>query len=247
MQQIYLTILVPAYNEEKRLPKTLIKIDEFCRLHLQKAYELLVIDDGSVDGTSAAVKELQNDISAIVLHRYEKNRGKGYALRTGMHLAGGQFILFSDADLSTPIEELPGFLAKLEEGVPVVIATRKNSQAKVLKRQPAWRESMGKIFTLLSNLILGMRISDFTCGFKAFHAPAGKRIFKKQKIRGWAYDSEILFLANQLGYQIEEIPVQWEDSPESKVRIIGAALTSFGALLAIRWNWITGKYREVEG
>ena len=243
MQQIYLTVLIPAYNEAKRLPETLLKIEEYCCKTLQEPYELLVIDDGSLDETSARACELQQKIPTLVVHRYEQNRGKGYALRTGMHLAGGKFILFSDSDLSTPIEELPAFLQQLDAGIPVVIATRKNADAKILQHQPLWRESMGRVFTWLSNVILGLRVTDFTCGFKGFESSAGKRIFAMQKIPRWAYDSEVLFLAHKLGYPIREIPVHWKDSPESKVRIVQDTLSSFSALFRIRWNWAAGKYR----
>jgi dolichyl-phosphate beta-glucosyltransferase len=115
--------------------------------------------------------------------------------------------------------------------------------ANIFQHQPAWRESMGKAFTWLSNTILGLNVSDFTCGFKAFESSAGKKIFALQKIHRWAFDSEILFLANQLGYQVYEIPVHWKNSPESRVRIGRDTITSLCALLLIRWNSLTNKYR----
>ena len=243
MKQLYLTILIPAYNEAKRLPDTLVKIEEYCSNSIQEPYELLVVDDGSSDDTAARVRELQKQIPSLVMHHYDQNRGKGYALRTGMHLAGGRFILFTDSDLSTPIEELPAFLEALNEGASVVIATRKNAAARILQHQPLWRESMGKVFTWLSNTILGLSISDFTCGFKAFESSAGKKIFAAQKIPRWAFDSEVLFLAKQLGYVVREIPVHWKDSPESKVRIGRDTLSSLFALFLIRWNSLTNRYR----
>ena len=242
MQQLDLTIIIPAYNEAKRLPDTLLKIEQYCSGSLDHPYELLVIDDGSTDETAVRVRELQKQIPSLVLHHYDRNRGKGYALRTGMHLAGGRLILFTDADLSTPIEELPRFLEALNAGASVVIATRKNEAAKILQHQPLWRESMGKAFTWLSNTILGLKVSDFTCGFKAFESSAGKKIFRMQKIQRWAFDSEILFLANQLGYAVREIPVQWKNSPESKVRIGRDTLSSLYALFLIRWNSLTNQY-----
>jgi dolichyl-phosphate beta-glucosyltransferase len=243
MQQIYLTVLIPAYNEAKRLPGTLLKIGKYFSGIFDQPFELLVIDDGSTDDTALCVGELQKQIPSLVLHHYEENRGKGYAIRTGMQLARGRFILFTDSDLSTPIEELPAFLQALNDGASVVIATRKNEAAKILQHQPVWRESMGKAFTWLSNTILGLNVSDFTCGFKAFESSAGKKIFALQKIHRWAFDSEILFLANQLGYQVYEIPVHWKNSPESRVRIGRDTITSLCALLLIRWNSLTNKYR----
>jgi dolichyl-phosphate beta-glucosyltransferase len=240
--RIHLTILIPAYNEARRLPDTLTKIEQYCSSYLDQPYELLVVDDGSFDETSLRVRDLQKQIPSLVLHRYEKNHGKGYALRTGMNLAGGQFILFTDSDLSTPIEELPAFLKRLSDGDAVVIATRKNPEASILQRQSLWRESMGKAFTWLSNTILGLNVSDFTCGFKGFEKVAGKRIFEMQKVNRWAFDSEVLFLAHKLGYRIREVPVHWKNSPESKVRIVRDTISSLLALFLIRWFWLTGKY-----
>ena len=244
MEQIYLTILIPAYNEEKRLPESIRVIDAYCSKHLDQPYELLVVDDGSQDQTASLMREMQKQIPALVLHQYAENRGKGYALRSGMHLAGGQFIVFTDSDLSTPIEEIQPMLEKLKEGASIVIATRKKSGATLVQRQPLWRESMGKVFTWLSNVILGLNFSDFTCGFKGFEAMAGKQIFSLQKIRRWAFDSEVLFLAKQFGYKIVEIPVQWKDSPESKVHVIQDSASSLASLFLIRWNWFTGKYKR---
>ncbi len=242
MKDVYLTILIPAYNEAKRLPESIVKINDYCRANIKQYYEILVVDDGSIDGTATLVQEQQSQIPALVLHRYEQNRGKGFALRKGMDLAAGRYVLFTDSDLSTPIEEIDRFLRKLEEGARIVIATRKHTNANILKHQPLWRESMGKTFTWLSNTILGLEVSDFTCGFKAFEASAGKHIFSIQLIDRWAFDSEVLFLAKRSGFEIHEIPVQWIDSPESRVRAFRDTFTSLAALFQIRLNWSGGKY-----
>jgi dolichyl-phosphate beta-glucosyltransferase len=245
MTNVYLTILIPAYNEAKRLPATLRRVQDHCRTSLKEPYEILVVDDGSTDTTASLAEEMKSQFATVRVHHYEKNQGKGFALRTGMQLARGRFILFSDADLSTPIEEMHAFLTKLNEGNHIAIATRKKTGAHILKHQPLMRESLGKAFTWLSNCILGLNFSDLTCGFKAFEAAAGKDIFSRQKIRGWAYDSEILFLAKRSGYDVCEIPVRWINSPESKVRTIPAAFSSLISLFQIRWNWSTGKYAKV--
>jgi dolichyl-phosphate beta-glucosyltransferase len=244
MSELYLTILIPAYNEEKQLPESIQKIDQFCRSHINQPYEILVVDDGSTDKTASVVESIRAQLPSLRVHRYDTNRGKGHAIRCGMSLANGEFVLFTDADLSTPIEEVGRFLQRLEEGAPIVIATRKSAGANILRHQPLWRESMGKVFTWLSNTLLGLHFSDFTCGFKAFQSGAGKQIFSLQKIDRWAYDTEILFLANRLGYQVFEIPVRWVNSPDTKVRAFQDTITSFIALLQIRWNWFTGKYRK---
>ncbi len=243
---LYLTILIPAFNEAKRLPDTLRRIENYCRASLKETYEILVVDDGSTDDTVSRVEEMRSQYPNLRVHHYEKNQGKGYAIRTGMQLARGKYILFSDADLSTPIEEMQSFLKKLDEGTRIVIATRKRTGAHILKHQPYWREMMGKIFTWVSNRILGLDFSDHTCGFKAFEAAAGKDVFSRQRIAGWAYDSEVLFLARRSGYDVYEIPVNWINSPESKVQALPAAVTSLISLFQIRWNWFSGKYGEAQ-
>ena len=237
-----LTILIPAFNEALRLPDTLRKIHDFCKSSLTDSYEILVVDDGSTDETIRLLQTIP--VPNLTLHGYDINRGKGHALRYGMQLAKGRYIVFMDADLSTPIEELNKFLPPLKEGNHVVIGTRKGREARILKHQPLWRESMGRVFTSLSNWILGLSFSDFTCGFKGFQADAGKDIFSRQKIDGWAYDSEILFLAKRAGYRISEIPVTWINSADSKVQPARAAFSSLLGLLQIRWNWHSGKYKR---
>ena len=239
---IDLTLLIPAYNEAKRLTGSLKTILQYCQDNLNMPYELLIVDDGSTDQTPEVVKQLQSNNPSLVLHRYSQNRGKGHALKTGMAQAKGKYILFMDADLSTPIEHVSEFLVKLREGMQVVIATRKSAGANITKRQPILRETMGKGFTWLSNQILGLRFTDLTCGFKAFESAAGKDLFHRQKIDGWAYDSEVLFLASRAGYKTCEIPVTWVNSADSKVRLGRDTFTSLISLFQIRWNWINGKY-----
>ena len=239
---IYLTILIPAFNESKRLPETLKRIQDYCLSSFQETYEILVIDDGSTDQTDQLVREMQAQNPYLKVHRLSQNRGKGYALRTGMRLATGRFILFMDADLSTPIEEIEHFLPAFNEGAQVVIASRKSAGANITRRQPLLRESMGKTFTWLSNKLLGLHFSDLTCGFKAFESAAGKDLFANQKIDGWAYDSEILFLAVRRRYTVREVPVTWVHSADTRVRLLRDVFSSLNGLLQIRWNWMTGKY-----
>lgn len=241
-RKIYLTILIPAYNESKRLPGTLETIHNYCTASLQETYEIFVVDDGSTDDTAAVVQQMQSRIPNLNVHRYSQNHGKGYALRIGMHLARGRFVVFMDADLSTPIEELERFLPLLNAGTPVVIATRKSPGANITTRQAFLRESMGRTFTWLSNTILGIDFSDLTCGFKAFESSVGKDLFARQKIEGWAYDSEILFLASRSGYRVREVPVTWINSTDSRVRLLRDVFSSLISLFQIRWNWWTGKY-----
>ena len=242
-ESLFLTVVVPAYNEERRLQVTLEAIDRYCR-NLHRPCEILAVDDGSSDGTARLIKQLERDIPSLRLVSYGQNRGKGYAIRTGVLQAAGRFVLFSDADLSTPIEEMDRFLPLLIAGKPVVVATRKHPDARIMIPQSVFRTSMGKGFTWISNLLLGMRLTDFTCGFKAFHQNAARRIFEHQLIDRWAFDSEILFLARKFGYEIAEVPVTWTNSEETRVFLPRDTVTSFTALLKIRWNSISGKYAE---
>ena len=242
MDHIYLTILIPAFNESKRLPETLKRVQEYCAVSFHESYEILVIDDGSTDQTDEMVRKMQTSNPNLKVHRYSENRGKGYALRTGMRLAAGRFILFMDADLSTPIEEMDHLLPVFQEGAQVVIASRKRAGAKITRRQPLLRESMGKTFTWMSNKLLGLHFSDLTCGFKAFESATGKDLFALQKIDGWAYDSEVLFLAVRRGYRVREVPVTWVHSADTRVRLLRDVFSSLKGLFQIRWNWFTGSY-----
>ena len=245
-QEIFLSIVIPAYNEAKRVPKTLKIIINY----LQKGgnpSEILVVDDGSTDETLSAVQELQKANPVLRVITSERNRGKGYAVRQGSLAANGKYILITDADLSTPIEEFDRFLTQLAKGIPVVIGTRKHNEAQILQHQPLWREFMGKGYTWVSNVVLGLHVSDFTCGFKAFEQKAARQLFSQQRINRWAFDSEVLFLAGLGHYQVAEVPVRWQNSPETKVRILKDTLVSFLSLFAVRINLILGRYaRQAE-
>lgn len=242
-EDLFLSIVIPAFNEALRIPPTLRTI----AAHLNKSgkdYEILVVDDGSTDGTGNAITALEPEIPPLRLLSYGPNRGKGFAVRFGILEARGKYILMSDADLSTPIEELDRFLPYLLGGTSIVIGTRKHSEAQILQRQPIWRESMGKVFTHFSNLVLGLHRSDFTCGFKAFEQSAAKRIFSKQRIQRWAFDSEILFLADRENYKVVEVPVRWMNSPETKVHVVKDTIITFFSLWKIRYDSFRGKYKD---
>jgi dolichyl-phosphate beta-glucosyltransferase len=239
-----ITIVIPMYNEARRLPASLQKIEAYCSSTLQNGYEILVVDDGSKDESRQIVGDLAKQNPRLRLTGYTENRGKGFAVKTGVEEARGQYVLFTDADLSTPIEELEKFLPYLKDGTPVVIGTRRGAGSRIVKHQPLWRESMGKVFTWLSNKVLSLHASDFTCGFKAFETEHARKIFRNQQIPRWAFDSELLFLANRYGFRIVEVPVRWMDSPETKVRILRDAVSSFLALWQIRWNALRGKYEN---
>ncbi|MBN2288537.1 MAG: glycosyltransferase family 2 protein [Candidatus Glassbacteria bacterium] len=231
---IYLTLLIPAYNEEKRIAGTLEgMIDYFKDKDFQA--EILVVDDGSTDGTRRVVESYQGKEVPVRLSGYEQNQGKGFAIKTGMFQARGTYVLFADADMSTPIGMFERFEPLLAEGADVVIGTRKTGHAYVGKHQPLLRESMGKVFTWLSNRILGIRVSDFTCGFKCFHRRTIEPVFGSQRIYGWSYDTEILFIAGVKGFSIREVPVHWFNDEATRVKLWKNVFSCLSELFEI-WN-----------
>jgi len=236
-----LSIVIPSYNEAKRLPPTLERVVAWTRAQ-DFACEIVVVDDGSSDGTAeVASRALTGVAHRVIVH--EANRGKGAGLATGMTAARGEYVLMTDADLSTPIEEAARFLEVHATGVPVVIGTRKAAGANVMRRQAPLRERMGRVFTWLSNVLVCPGVSDFTCGFKCFRADACREIFSRLLERGWAYDAEVLYLARKLGFPVRELPVSWTNDPSTRVRLLRDAVSSFAGLMRIRGRAIAGLYR----
>jgi dolichyl-phosphate beta-glucosyltransferase len=235
-----LSVVFPAYNEERRLPRTLETVLAWLDSRGIDA-EIVVVDDGSTDATrEKALASLLGRRHQVLCH--ERNRGKGAGLRTGMVAALGDVVLFSDADLSTPIEEAARFLEAHEQGVPVVIGTRKSRGAEVLERQNPIRENMGKVYTWLSNALICPGVTDFTCGFKSFRRDAARAIFERVREDGWAYDSEVLYLARRLGYSVREVPVRWSNDPSSRVNLFRDTIGSAAGLLRIRGRAALGRY-----
>ena len=244
MKKLFLSVIIPAFNEENNIQSTIAKIASYTET-LPHSCEIIVVDDGSKDHTGAQVKQISKTIPNLKYLKSAQNQGKGHAVRQGMLSSQGQFSLLTDADLSTPIEELEKFLPGMKGPKAVLIGNRKIPGAKITRHQSSFRENMGKAFTLAGNLVLGMKQSDFTCGFKIFGAEARNVIFNVQKINGWAYDAEILFLAKKFGFQIEDVPVIWENSEITKVKILSASIFSFSDLLKIRWNSHSGRYNRI--
>ena len=238
IKDVKLTLVIPAYNEEKILGKALKSIINFLS-GKNFGWEVIVVDDGSKDKTSQVVKSFKRPEVRLV--RLAENQGKGAAIRAGMLEAIGNFVIFSDADLSVSIEKVGDFLQELEKS-DVVIGSRRIRGSKILIHQPWFRETLGRGFTLITNLIFGMNISDFTCGFKGFSRKAALNIFGRAQISRWSYDAEILFLAQKLGYKIVEVPVHWKNRKATRVTLKTAILTSFRDLFRIRINNFLGKY-----
>lgn len=228
----FLSIIIPLYNEQARINK-LANVYKF--LDQQKFdYEVILINDGSADKTLETLKKLSRKFK-FTLITYAENHGKGFAIKTGMLAAKGQYLLFTDIDLSTPIEEFTKFLPSLKKKV-IIIGSRKTKGSTLQSRQGFIRENLGKGFTLLSQVTFNLYLSDFTCGFKCFPKQAAKEIFSKQKINRWGFDPEVLFLAKKFGYKIIEIPVKWSNDPRSKVQFPQDIIRSLLDLYQIRYN-----------
>jgi dolichyl-phosphate beta-glucosyltransferase len=239
-EEIYLSIVVPVYNEENRVEKCISALNAYLSSK-NFSSEVIFVDDGSKDKTIDRIKSLTPSFKYQIVS-YPANRGKGYAVKLGMQTAAGSYRLFIDADMSTPIEELDKFLPMLDEAKHVLIGTRKSKGARVLKRQPFWRQKLGEVFTLLSNVLVVANVTDFTCGFKIFSATAADTIFRRQRIDRWGFDTEIVFLAAKFGYKIYEVPVVWTNDSATKVNLwkdVGRSLTD---LIRIRTNDLRGLY-----
>lgn len=238
----YVSLIIPAFNEEARIVKSLDRILSFLKSEPYST-EVIIVDDGSKDRTGDLVRERYNNHDGVRIYQQSHNLGKGAAVKQGMLLASGEFLFFSDADLSVPIETLPMFLTHLENHFDVTIGTRRKAGAAIEVHQPLYRELLGRTYTTLSNLLLGLRVSDFTCGFKGFRREAARDLFSRQQLKNWSFDVEILYLAQLKGYRILEAPVTWRDNRGTKVRLWRDSITSFLGLLQIRLYDYQGKYQ----
>lgn len=239
----HLSVVVPAYNEARRLEGPLRTISS----HLESQpydCELVVVDDGSRDDTFALVRRVGAELGVpLRAFRYEVNRGKGHALKVGFAQARGERILFTDADLATPIEQLGDLDRALDDGCDIAIGSRKKAGADIRVHQPWYRESMGKVFTWIVRGLLA-DVSDVTCGFKMFRGEVGRSLFAHLRIDGWAFDAELLFLAERRGVTIQEVPVRWEDQSGTKVRLLRDVWSSARGIVEILVNQRRGLYEK---
>lgn len=235
---VFLSVVVPVFNEANRIHNLREIIHFLSRQDFSS--EMIVVDDGSTDNTLEKLHDIRGDYLFEIIS-YPENKGKGYAIKMGMLRARGKFRLFLDIDLSTPIDEMEKFIPFLVDH-DIVIGTRKNAAANLIKRQPIIRETLGKGFTLLSKLFLRVNISDFTCGFKCFSRRAAEAIFPRLTINRWGFDAEILFLSQKYYFRVKEVSVRWKNDRQTKVRIPLDIIRSLADLVTIRLNNIKGKY-----
>lgn len=220
------------------MPATLEKVQAYLRESRWEFTELLVVDDGSRDGTAAAAERA----GACVL-RNPGNRGKGYSVKHGMLQAQGEWTLFTDADLSTPVQELEKLWSAAErEHAQVAFGSRALDRSLVGVHQPLFRESMGRVFNLLMRLETGLPFRDTQCGFKLFETAAAREIFGRQRLDGFGFDVEVIYIATRLGYRVLEVPVAWNDAAGSTVSM-WRGVAAFLDPLKVRWSGITGKYK----
>jgi glycosyltransferase involved in cell wall biosynthesis len=236
-----LSIVIPAYNEEARLPATLERLAEYLpTLGLQT--EVLIVDDGSRDRTAAVAGSFVGRISRLRVLSNGTNRGKGYSVRHGMLEAKGELVLFTDADLSAPIEESDKLISAMKNGYDVAIGSRAMNRSLISTHESVFREFAGIIFNKIVRVVLWLPFVDTQCGFKAFRRERCRIIFELQRIEGFGFDPELLYLARHYGLRAIEIPVRWGHSPDTKVSMLRDSLKMFIDIFVIRWNAVSGKY-----
>ncbi len=235
------SFVIPAYNESVRIRPTLDELLRHVRAHNWDA-EILVVNDGSRDDTAKIVREYGMLHPQILLVENPGNRGKGYSVRNGMLHARGDICLFTDADLSSPMSEAQKLFDAIGQGTDIAIGSRWLDAEMQTERQPLFRQVLGRIYNLVLRVILGLHFADTQCGFKAFRREAAQRIFPLQKIEGWGFDPELLFLARRAGLRVDEVPVLWAHSEGTRLHPFRDGMRMFGEVLRIRWNAMTGEY-----
>ncbi len=236
------SIVLPIYNEASVLEENLGRVVVHMEA-LGRSFELVCVDDGSSDASLSILEAFQARDPRLRFTGLPSNQGKGAAVRQGMLLAEGEAVIFMDADLSTPLDEVAGFLGALDSGYDVVIGNRRAAGSEITRHQPWIRETLGRGFTLLTNALLAPGVRDFTCGFKAFKQAASQSIFKRSTLNGWAFDAELVVIAKEQGLKLAQVPVAWHDEDGTKVRILNAVLGSLKDLIWIASKRIRGQYR----
>ena len=235
------SIIIPAYNEAARLGPTLQRVLQCIRAQRWNA-EVIVVNDGSRDNTADLVRQYASANPVLRLLENPGNRGKGYSVRNGMLHANGEILLFSDADLASPIEEAPKLFEAIESGADVAIGSRWLRPELQKQRQSLLRQLYGRIFNIALRLLLGLKFKDTQCGFKVFTRSSARAIFPLQQIERWGFDPELLYLARRKKLRVTEVPVEWSHQEGTRISPLRDGLRMFSEVLRIRWNALTGKY-----
>ncbi len=234
-----ISFVIPIYNEELRISKTFTALKKLSIPNGLKLEKVIFVNDGSKDQSVAKINKFRGKnkkIKNIKLISYAQNKGKGYAVRAGMKESSSDYTLFFDADISTPLSEISKLVPFIKNDTQVIVGTRKNGHSTVIQHQPKLRELLGKGFTLISKTSLGLKGTDFTCGFKAFSKEAKDIIFAQAIIDGWGYDAEIIFLAQKYNLSVAEKAVIWSNDQNTKVKLYKAVPQTIKEIASIRWN-----------
>ena len=237
------SIVIPAFNESTRIPATLDSVVGCIRAHGWDA-EVIVVDDGSTDTTADVVRAFAQKAPELRLLQNPGNRGKGYSVRAGMLAARGDVVLFTDADLSAPIEEAERLFAAIAEGADIAIGSRWLQRDRQTQRQPLYRQFFGRCFNAVTRTVMGLSFADTQCGFKAFTHAAAQTVFQLQTIERWGFDPEILFIALKRGYWILEVPVSWGHDERTRMSYLKDGMKMLEEISIIRWNAFRGRYNK---
>ncbi|MBW8748402.1 MAG: glycosyltransferase family 2 protein [Acidobacteria bacterium] len=241
MQRPKISIVIPAFNEQARIERTLDRVLT-CVNDRGWDAEVLVVDDGSTDHTPAIIKRWMEHHPRLKLIHNRGNRGKGYSVRNGLLQAAGEIVMFTDADLSAPMEEAERLFAALDAGADVAIGSRWLERQRQTIHQPLYRRFFGRCFNAMTRLVMGLPYKDTQCGFKAFRRSAAQVIFRLQRIERWGFDPEILFIARKLRYIVREVPVTWGHDERSQMSYLKDGAKMLEELAIIRWNSLVGRY-----
>ena len=240
------SIVIPAYNESARILAALQSVVACIREHGWSA-EVIVVNDGSRDATAEVVRAFARNAPEVRLIENPGNRGKGYSVRSGILEAQGEVVMFTDSDLSAPIEEAERLFAAIAGGAEIAIGSRWLEKDRQTHRQPLYRQFFGRCFNAVTRAVMGLRFADTQCGFKAFTRAAAQTVFQLQTIERWGFDPEILFIALKRGFRVVEVPVSWAHDERSRMSYLKDGITMLQEIARIRWNALTGRYdRQLE-
>jgi glycosyltransferase involved in cell wall biosynthesis len=241
VQRPFISIVIPAYNESARIGRALDEVLHCIHARNWNA-EIVVVNDGSSDRTAAVIQEYAALHPEVRLLQNPENRGKGYSVRNGVLHSVGEIVLFTDADLSAPIEEAERLFAALQQGADVAIGSRWLDRTRQTMKQPFYRQFFGRCFNGITRLVMGLPFADTQCGFKAFHRPVAQTLFQLQRIERWGFDPELLFIALKRGYTVREVPVTWGHDERSRLSYLKDGLKMLEEIAYIRWQAFAGAY-----
>jgi dolichyl-phosphate beta-glucosyltransferase len=241
LERPFISIVIPAYNESARIGKALTEVLR-CVHERNWHAEILVVNDGSTDSTAAVVDQFAQLHPQVRLLNNPQNRGKGFSVRHGVLHAVGEIVMFTDADLSAPMEEAERLFQALEEGADIAIGSRWLERNRQTLKQPLYRQLFGRCFNAITRLVMGLPFADTQCGFKAFRRPVAQTIFQLQRIERWGFDPELLFIALKRGYKVKEVPVTWGHDERSRLSYLKDGLKMLEEIAYIRWEAFAGAY-----